>query len=142
MGSKDALRNRLYELQAPNAPLRLPLSGHARMRHRTLADIQSLRSFVQANKGRLLELGRSPNDLRPNEEANHTTMAMPPFMRNSNAQPLTLSRWQYDLLMEWPPIPRRVPVQLALERDPRSYLRSLYQRGHRLRLVLGASLRC
>lgn len=101
MGSKDALRNRLYELQAPNAPLRLPLSGHARMRHRTLADIQSLRSFVQANKGRLLELVRSPFDIRPNEDANHTTMAMPPFMRNSNAQPLTLSRWQYDLLMEW-----------------------------------------
>ena len=28
-------------------------------------------------------------------------MRMPPFMRNSNAYPLTLSVWQYELLMEW-----------------------------------------
>jgi len=30
-----------------------------------------------------------------------TTMRMPPFMRNSNAGPLTLTAWQYDLLMSW-----------------------------------------
>jgi hypothetical protein len=28
-------------------------------------------------------------------------MRMPPFMRNSNAMPLTLSFWQHDLLMDW-----------------------------------------
>ena len=28
-------------------------------------------------------------------------MQMPPFMRNSNAEPLTLTEWQYDLVMEW-----------------------------------------
>jgi hypothetical protein len=28
-------------------------------------------------------------------------MQMPPFMRNSNAGPLTLVPWQYDLLMAW-----------------------------------------
>jgi hypothetical protein len=28
-------------------------------------------------------------------------MRMPPFMRHSNAQPLTLSFWQYELLMAW-----------------------------------------
>jgi hypothetical protein len=26
---------------------------------------------------------------------------MPPFMRQSNAQPLTLANWQYELLMRW-----------------------------------------
>ena len=39
--------------------------------------------------------------MRANEDANVTTMAMPPFMRNSNAMPLTLATWQYELLMEW-----------------------------------------
>ena len=28
-------------------------------------------------------------------------MRMPPFMRHSNAYPLTLARWQYDLMMRW-----------------------------------------
>jgi len=28
-------------------------------------------------------------------------MRMPPFMRGSNANPLTLSAWQYNLLMRW-----------------------------------------
>jgi hypothetical protein len=30
-----------------------------------------------------------------------SSMRMPPFMRNSNAYPLTLSFWQYKLLMQW-----------------------------------------
>ncbi len=28
-------------------------------------------------------------------------MRMPPFMRQSNANPLTLAAWQYELLMTW-----------------------------------------
>ena len=28
-------------------------------------------------------------------------MQMPPFMRASSADPLTLTYWQYNLLMEW-----------------------------------------
>jgi hypothetical protein len=28
-------------------------------------------------------------------------MRMPPFMRQSNASPLTLAGWQYALLMRW-----------------------------------------
>jgi hypothetical protein len=28
-------------------------------------------------------------------------MRMPPFMRQSNGQPLTLANWQYELLMDW-----------------------------------------
>jgi hypothetical protein len=30
-----------------------------------------------------------------------TTMRMPPFMRQSNALPLTLAAWQYDLVIQW-----------------------------------------
>jgi hypothetical protein len=28
-------------------------------------------------------------------------MQMPPFMRNSNALPLTIANWQYKLLQQW-----------------------------------------
>lgn len=101
MGGRDALRNRLFPVAAPQAPAVLPLTEHARMRHRALADLQELRSFVRQNQGRLRALVRPPFGLLPNEDARSTTMAMPPFMRNSNALPLTLSRWQYELLMRW-----------------------------------------
>lgn len=49
-------------------------------------------------------------------------MRMPPFMRNSNAGPLTLAAWQYDLLMDWvkavetqpqPPAAVAEPAELA-----------------------------
>jgi hypothetical protein len=101
LGGQDALRNRLYALPDASPEDRLPLSEHARMRHRALSDLQALRDFVQANPGRLASLIRRPFALLPNEDANSTTMAMPPFMRNSNALPLALSAWQYDLLMGW-----------------------------------------
>ena len=44
------------------------------------------------------------------EDGNQTTMRMPPFMRQSNALPLTLAAWQHDLLMAW-----REGVVTALE---------------------------
>jgi hypothetical protein len=101
MGGRDALRNRLYALPAATAVERLPLSEHARMRHRTLSDLEALRGFVQNNPGRIQSLVRRPFALLPNEDALRTTMAMPPFMRNSNALPLTLAAWQYELLIRW-----------------------------------------
>lgn len=101
MGGRDALRNRLFPIAAPQAPAVLPLTQHARMRHRALADLQELRSFVRQNQGRLRALVRPPFEQLPNEDFGSTTMAMPPFMRNSNALPLTLSHWQYELLMRW-----------------------------------------
>jgi hypothetical protein len=49
-------------------------------------------------------------------------MRMPPFMRHSNANPLTLSAWQYDLLMKWvaqvaagPPPPPPPPEALVAD---------------------------
>jgi len=44
---------------------------------------------------------RQPYHSAAEEDGGATTMQMPPFMRNSNAQPLTLAVWQYELLMEW-----------------------------------------
>jgi hypothetical protein len=41
-----------------------------------------------------------PGESNPNAQE-WTSMRMPPFMRGSNANPLTLSAWQYDLLMRW-----------------------------------------
>ena len=74
------------------------------MRHRMLADLEGLRDFVGQNPGRLAKLIRRSFEAERGETANGigtTTMRMPPFMRNSNAGPLTLATWQYDLLMDW-----------------------------------------
>jgi len=101
MGSQDALRNRTLRVAAATAGNPLPLSNHARERHRTLSDADYLRKFVRDNPGRLETLVRGPFELEPGENGRFTSMRMPPFMRNSNARPLTLSAWQYALLQRW-----------------------------------------
>lgn len=101
MGGRDRLRNRLSPVQAESENVRLPLTEHARMRHRALSDLQVLRAFIVQNPGRLATLIRRSFEVAEGETASSTTMQMPPFMRNSNALPLTLAGWQYDLLMAW-----------------------------------------
>jgi hypothetical protein len=101
MGALDALRDADIVLDAPSGPVPLPLFARARERHRFLSDILALKRFVQERPERLVELTRRAFSVAANEDANQTTMQMPPFMRNSNAQPLTLVQWQYDLLMAW-----------------------------------------
>jgi hypothetical protein len=103
LGSRDALRDQgLEPLIAPDTDRPLPLSARARERHRDLSDIDFLKDFVRQNRGRLLQLIRGPFEIESIEDgSNAQTMRMPPFMRNSNANPLTLSAWQYALLMEW-----------------------------------------
>src|SRR5882757_5182532 len=103
MGGRDALRNPLFKLAAPTTVDPLPLSAHARMRHRALSDLQSLIELVSLDPNRLKTLVRPPFEVEDFELANPlaTSMRMPPFMRQSNAQPLTLATWQYDLLMRW-----------------------------------------
>lgn len=101
MGRRDALRNPRYTVQAPSNNDPLPLSKHARRQHRAIADAQSLRDFIALNPGRIEDLVRAPFEIERGETPNEFTMRMPPFMRQSNAQPLTLSSWQYSLLMEW-----------------------------------------
>ena len=105
MGGRDPLRNRDFWVSAPNTPNPLPLTKHARMRHLAMSDLQGLRDLVRLKPGRLKELIREPFEVRPGERMSQgnvlTTMAMPPFMRNSNGLGLSLSSWQYELLMKW-----------------------------------------
>jgi hypothetical protein len=76
--------------------------------------LESLKVLVQERPQRLAQLVRPPFTMtvaNPNESPDvqrsvnesgiFTNMQMPPFMRNSNANPLTLSNWQYNLLMRW-----------------------------------------
>jgi hypothetical protein len=101
MGGLDPLRDPDIRIaaRAPGQPL--PLSERARERHRTLSDISQLRSWVLQQPDRLTALIRPPFSVSAGEDAFRSSMQMPPFMRNSNALPLTLADWQYRLLMAW-----------------------------------------
>jgi hypothetical protein len=102
MGSRDALRDRDFAIAAPSADVPLPLSAHARSRHRTLSGIDELRDLVARQPDRLKALIRQPFEVEDREQnGDVTTMRMPPFMRQSNALPLNLAAWQYDLVIQW-----------------------------------------
>lgn len=105
MGGRDALRNPLYKIAAPIAAPTdtdpLPLSEHARMRHRALSDLQNLIELVSLDPNRIKTLVRPPFSFEAFENPGASSMQMPPFMRQSNAQSLTLTNWQYDLLLRW-----------------------------------------
>jgi hypothetical protein len=101
MTQRDALRNDGYSVPASSDGEPLPLSEYARSRHKSLQDIDGLKDLIAKNRHRLRQLIRQPFEVEEGEDGDHTTMRMPPFMRNSNAFPLTLSFWQYELLMDW-----------------------------------------
>jgi hypothetical protein len=101
LGSQDALRNRTLRIAPASTDEPLPISHHARERHRALSDIQQLKNLVAADPNRLGALVRGPFEVEPRETIDRTSMRMPPFMRQSNAFPLTLAAWQYELLMRW-----------------------------------------
>lgn len=101
LGGRDALRNALYRLAAPTDDDPLPLSAHARMRHRAMSDLQNLIEVVSLDPNRIKSVVRPPFEIEAFETPNATSMRMPPFMRQSNALPLSLSTWQYDLLLRW-----------------------------------------
>jgi hypothetical protein len=100
MGSRDSLRT-LVTVPAPSRDLELPLSERARAHHRALADLQRLKNLVRQNPERLRQLIRAPFEVEAGESRNAQSMRMPPFMSHSNAGPLTLSAWQYALVMRW-----------------------------------------
>lgn len=100
MGGADRLRDPNIAIAPPSPNVRLPLSERARERHRNLSDLGVLEPWVRANPGRLRALVRPPFASPSRDDAGQS-MQMPPFMRNSNARALALSRWQYDLLMAW-----------------------------------------
>ncbi|MEA2976034.1 MAG: hypothetical protein QOF19_1554 [Alphaproteobacteria bacterium] len=101
MGGRDALRNPLFKLAAPTTNDPLPLSEHARMRHRYMSDLQNLIEIVSLDADRIKAIVRPPFEIEGFETANTSSMRMPPFMRQSNALPLTLTNWQYELLLRW-----------------------------------------
>jgi len=101
MGGRDALRNPLYRLAAPTTDDPLPLSEHARMRHRAMSDLQNLIELVSLDANRIKTVVRPPFEIESFESADSTSMRMPPFMRQSNALPLSLASWQYELLLRW-----------------------------------------
>jgi len=71
------------------------------MRHRAMSDLQNLIEVVSLDANRIRAIVRPPFEIESFEDSNSTSMRMPPFMRQSNALPLTLARWQYDLLLRW-----------------------------------------
>jgi hypothetical protein len=105
MGGRDKLRDRSVQVPQASVNVPLPLSQRARDRHRAISDVENLKALVVASPDRLRKLVRGPFEREPGEfNANAqewTSMRMPPFMRGSNSNPLTLSAWQYDLLMRW-----------------------------------------
>jgi hypothetical protein len=119
MGSRDRLRNQLGRVAPVTTDVPLPVSERARERHRSLADIDALKALVAEDPERMKQLVRAAFEVDPGEDGNTTSMRMPPFMRHSNALPLTLSAWQYDLLMHWvdrvtKPPPAMAAVSTAL----------------------------
>jgi hypothetical protein len=115
MGGEDRLRSRDYAVGAPSDQVPLPLTRHARERHRALSDVQALRNFVASNPNRLPTLVRGPFESElvgtEAEGLRETTMRMPPFMAQSTPRaPLSLAAWQYELLMRW--------HELALQPSP------------------------
>jgi hypothetical protein len=81
--------------------------------------VQRLKDLVDGSPTRLKDLVRGPFEVESGEDGNQTTMRMPPFMRQSNAAPLTLAAWQYALLMRWVEEqrakPAAAPVAVAAE---------------------------
>lgn len=121
MGSRDRLRNQELTVGTADALTPLPLTEHARDRHRDLAAIVALRALVLAAPERLKTLVRGPFEAESlggsrSEQLRQTTMRMPPFMAQSTpGTPLTLTAWQYDLLMKWVDAQQAAPEALAGE---------------------------
>lgn len=124
MGSRDKLRNQQLTVGRASAQTPLPLSDHARDRHRDLAAIASLRQLVLADPARLKSLVRGPFEAESigpggTERLRRTTMRMPPFMAQSTpSTPLTLTAWQYELLMKWAAAQQPVAAPQALAAAP------------------------
>ncbi|HEY2107137.1 MAG TPA: hypothetical protein VGH29_15165, partial [Candidatus Binataceae bacterium] len=101
MGASDKLRRPNLPIFEATSNRPLPISERARERHRDLAEIDDLIDLVKSQNDRISTLVRAPFTVAPNEDGNQSTMQMPPFMRNSNALPLTIANWQYKLLQQW-----------------------------------------
>jgi hypothetical protein len=118
MGSRDRLRNQLGRVAPITADVPLPVTERARERHRSLADVDALKALVAEDPERMKQLVRAAFEVDLGEDGSSTSMRMPPFMRHSNALPLTLSAWQYDLLMHWVDRVSRPAPAMAAAAEP------------------------
>jgi hypothetical protein len=141
MGSQDKLRNPLGRVAPVTADVPLPVTERARERHRSLASLDALKGLVAEDPDRMRTLVRAAFEVDAGEDGNSTSMRMPPFMRHSNALPLTLSAWQYDLLMQWieeltkPPAPAPVMVAATAAAPSELSARSAARRDAVLRRI-------
>ena len=101
MGATDRLRDPEIAIAAPSNLVPQPVAQRARERHRNLSDVAELKALVRDNPTRMEALVRRPFGNSETDEGTSQSMQMPPFMRNSNANALALSWWQYELLMAW-----------------------------------------
>jgi hypothetical protein len=101
MGARDKLRRPNLPIPEATSNRPLPISERARERHRGLAEIDDLIDLVKSQNDRISKLVRAPFTVAANEDGDSSTMQMPPFMRNSNAFPLTIANWQFKLLQRW-----------------------------------------
>ncbi len=102
MGSLDRLRNPLTPIAAVSGVNPLPVSEHARARHRSLSDALFLRDFIADNPTRMDALIRPPFAVSTEEaERGGSSMRMPPFMMQSDGSPLSITFWQHALIMDW-----------------------------------------
>jgi hypothetical protein len=113
LGGRDVLRNHAITITAPMDDRPLPIFERARERHRSVSDLDQLKVLLSQDNQRLRHLVRPPFWAEQGEDLGSTTMRMPPFMRASNANPLTLTGWQYDLLMRWNATVTAPPVLMA-----------------------------
>ena len=119
MGSRDKLRNPFGRVAPVTPEVLLPVAERARERHRSLANLNALKDLVAEDPNRMKTLVRAAFEVDTGEDGSSTSMRMPPFMRHSNALPLTLSAWQYDLLMRWiDHVTKPEPVAVAAAAGP------------------------
>jgi hypothetical protein len=121
MTPKDPLFDKNEDLTSPpSSHERLPLASVAAQAHAPLADTDDLAVFLRDNSEKISKLirpafahfkdlgGAVSTGQRPNPKQRDPRvlrdiefdMRMPPYMRDSDATPLSLNRRQYEFLME------------------------------------------
>jgi hypothetical protein len=121
MTPRDPLFDKNDDLLAPpSSHERLPYSSVAQQVHAGFADTEDLVLFLRTNADRIRRLIRPAyphfRDFRPNPSSTQHPdptqrdprilrdtlhdMRMPPYMRDSDATPLSLNRRQYDFVMD------------------------------------------
>ncbi|MEO3870914.1 hypothetical protein ABGB18_19050 [Nonomuraea sp. B12E4] len=92
----EAARDQAFPPPEPLTSLTLPLTGHARQRHRRFVALEVLEDLLRERPDLLRQVIREP--------ATHERFydrRMPVAMRGSDRYPLHLTRRQYDLILGW-----------------------------------------